>query len=92
MSDQVNVGVSRQITLAAGAEVTWDISWGGAFDASRWMRISASPDNFPSSVEILREWASTDANNAVILFATYRNNGTNTVVFRPKVVVAPAAF
>jgi hypothetical protein len=92
MSVEVNVGVGPSITLEANQETTWNISWGAYLNASRWMRISASPNNFPSSVEIMREWASTDVTNFVLLLTTYRNNGSNTVVFTPKIVIAPAAF
>ena len=55
-------------------------------------RMSASPDNFPAAVETVEEWAYTDNQNETWLALRFRNNGVNTVVFRPKRLQAPPGF
>ncbi len=91
MSDQVNIGAGTAKTLDPGAEAIWGFQW-VYLNANRWMRMSVSPDNNPSSIEILREWSETDVGNTTMLVTHYRNNGANVVVFRQKILFTPSAF
>jgi hypothetical protein len=89
MSFEVTAGhFNTTLTLSAGGMRTLTVS-SSLFNKDRWQRLSVTPDNFPSRILIVAEWASTDVENRTTLLASVRNNGTNTVIFRAGYLVAP---
>jgi hypothetical protein len=91
MSVEVDVVYHSQHTLAPGADAWWIHTWGSHYNRDHWQRMTVSPDNFPASIQIVEEWAFTDDQNVTHLEVHYRNNSTNTVVYRAKGLVAPNA-
>ncbi len=88
MSVQVDFGQWGPIYLAPGAETTWWFTW--IFDGNHWSRMSAVPlPDSPagSSVQIVDEWSTPGT-----LWVRWRNNGTDGVLFRPTVIVAPSRY
>jgi len=81
----VNLFYSAPITLESGARsAIGHLAIGGPNGEVAFARLSASPDNYPSSVMIVEEWSFTDADGKVWIAIRYQNNGPNTVVFRSK--------
>jgi hypothetical protein len=75
-------------SIKAGQQVSNWYTW--IFDGAHWSRMSALPAaDSPAggSVEIVSEWATPGTLNVL-----WRNNGSDTVVFRPTVIVAPSRF
>jgi len=77
-------------TLEPGQQVA--IGYARGAKGGPFYKMSASPDNYPASIELIQEWAFTDAQQEVWLAVRYRNNGANTVVFRAKELQAPLEF
>lgn len=88
MSDEVDVLTYGAITLEPGETARFGHN-SPFFTRYRTMQLATSPDNFPSSIEITRRWSYTDQNQIIWMAAEYHNNGSNTVVFRPKAFRAP---
>jgi hypothetical protein len=75
-------------SLKAGQQVQFWYTW--IFDGAHWSRMSALPvPDSPAggSVQIIAEWATPGTLNVI-----WRNNGSDTVVFRPTVIVLPSRF
>src|SRR5919108_880903 len=81
ISEEVTIGIWPSITLSPGQTVCFNHNWPGMMDGNHWQRMSGSPDNFPSSLEITSEWQWTDAGGVTHFGVCWRNNGSNTVVF-----------
>lgn len=74
--------------LGAGQNTWWWYTW--IYDGNHWSRMSALPvaDSPPGgSIKIVDEWSTGGT-----LHVHWLNNGTDTVVFRPTVIVAPSRF
>jgi hypothetical protein len=74
--------------LGAGRDSWWWYTW--IFDGNHWSRMSALPvpDSPPGgSIQIVEEWATGGTLNV-----HWRNNGSDTVAFRPTVIVAPSRY
>lgn len=89
MSVEVDILYWGQQSLAPGAESWFDYWLNSPPDNNHWLVMSSSPDNFPASVQIVEHWQWTDGGNAVRWSVHWKNNGSNTVVFRAKGVIAP---
>ena len=85
---EVRYNIYGNITLAAGATTTWWFTWG--FKSEEWARLDACPDSDNSKIQIVTQWAEKDIHGGVRRLVTFRNNGTTTVAFRPRVIKAPA--
>ena len=90
MSVEVDYGQWGTLTLAAGAEAVWWYSWG--YDENHWLQFDASPDNWPASIQIVKQWAEKDINGTTLRWVHWKNNGTTPVAFRPREIQAPSRW
>lgn len=89
MSEEVDFGVWPRLSLGPGQDAWWVHSWGSMFSGGRWQSMSGSPDSYPSSLQIVEQWAYTDETGGTHLEVHWRNNGSNIVVWRPKAIIGP---
>lgn len=68
------------ILLAPGKSTTWWHKWG--FNDKHWVRFDACPTSDNSYVEVTRQYARKDIYGTVLRYATFKNIGSTTVVFR----------
>lgn len=88
MSVEVDFGRWGTIYLGPGQSATWWFTW--IFDGNYWSRMSAVPlAGSPSggSVQIVAEWSTPGT-----LWVTFKNNGSQGVLFQPTVIVAPSRY
>jgi hypothetical protein len=89
MSVEVTIEYWPQIWIGPNQDAWYNHNFGSPPNNNHWIRFSSSPDNFPSSIQIVEEWFWTDTNNSVHAGIHWRNNSAAWVGFRPKVVIAP---
>ena len=88
MSVQVDFSEWGLIYLNAGQEGWYWFTW--IFDGDHWSRMSAVPtaDSPPKgSIQIVEEWSTPGTLNV-----HFKNNGSDTVIFKPTVIVAPSRY
>lgn len=90
MSVEVDYGRWGPIVLSAGQQQTWWFTWG--FDSNHFVHFSACPDSDQSSIEILAQWADKNLSGGVTYYATFKNNGSTAVRFRPSCIQAPSKW
>jgi hypothetical protein len=93
MSVEADFGLSGWVAQAAGTQLSWDITWGGELEDSRFAAISFQSDFVDAQLIRVSEWFSSDHHEHPHVGELIRANSGfgpgSLVAFRFAVIVIP---
>ncbi len=90
MSVEADFGITGWVFQASGTELSWDITWNGVLDDSRFAAVSFQGDFANSQLVRVSEWFSSDAHENPHIGELIRANAEfGGSAFRFSVVVIP---
>jgi hypothetical protein len=87
MSVEADFGITGSVFQANGSQISWDITWPGVLDNSRFDAVSFIPDSNQSQLVRVSESFTNDINGVLHVGEVIQANGD--AVFRVSVVIIP---